>query len=104
MKASVRWVQGLAACLAAGVVSCTVPEAPRATPAPSPSCFGRPEAVEYLTVIRNRVRKQWDVPYGVDPNETRFKRVGCFDVGVRCGGWGHIVMELKVEDRRKQAG
>jgi uncharacterized repeat protein (TIGR04076 family) len=39
---------------------------------------------------------------GVDPNETRFKRVGCFDVGVRCGGWGHIVMELKVEDRQVQ--
>jgi hypothetical protein len=32
----------------------------------------------------------------------RFRRVGCFDVGVRCGGWGHIVMELKMEDRRKQ--
>ena len=39
---------------------------------------------------------------GVDPNETRLNRVGCFDVGVRCGGWGRIVMELKVEDRRKQ--
>jgi len=38
---------------------------------------------------------------GVDPNEMRFKRTGCFDVGVRCGGWGHIVMELKVEDRKK---
>jgi uncharacterized repeat protein (TIGR04076 family) len=36
---------------------------------------------------------------GVDPNEMRFKRFGCFDVGVRCGGWGHIVMELKVEER-----
>lgn len=39
---------------------------------------------------------------GVDPNGMRFRRVGCFDVGVRCGGWGHIVMELKMEDRRKQ--
>ena len=36
---------------------------------------------------------------GVDPNELRFKRTGCFDVGVQCGGWGHIVMELKVEER-----
>lgn len=36
---------------------------------------------------------------GVDPNEMRFKRVGCFDVGVRCGGWGHIVLEVKMEDR-----
>jgi len=38
---------------------------------------------------------------GVDPNEMRFKRTGCFDVGVRCGGWGHIVMELRIEDRKK---
>ena len=35
---------------------------------------------------------------GVDPNEIRFKRAGCFDVGLQCGGWGRIVLELKVED------
>lgn len=40
---------------------------------------------------------------GIDPNEMRFKRSGCFDVGVKCGGWGHIVMELKIEDRKKGA-
>ena len=38
---------------------------------------------------------------GVDPNEMRFKRIGCFDTGVKCGGWGHIVMEIRVEDRKK---
>ncbi len=38
---------------------------------------------------------------GIDPNEMRFKRTGCFDVGVKCGGWGRIVMECKVEDRTK---
>lgn len=38
---------------------------------------------------------------GVDPNEMRFKRVGCLDVGVKCGGWGHIVMELSVTDRNE---
>ncbi|MBU0496026.1 MAG: hypothetical protein KKA73_16675 [Chloroflexi bacterium] len=38
---------------------------------------------------------------GVDPNEMRFKRAGCFDVGLKCGGWGHIVMELKVEERQE---
>ena len=38
---------------------------------------------------------------GIDPNEMRFKRNGCFDVGVKCGGWGHIVMELRVEERKK---
>ena len=40
---------------------------------------------------------------GMDPNGVRFKRVGCFDVGVRCGGWGRIVMELKVEERAQTA-
>lgn len=38
---------------------------------------------------------------GVDPNEMRFKRAACFDVGLECGGWGRIVMEIKVEDRNK---
>jgi uncharacterized repeat protein (TIGR04076 family) len=38
---------------------------------------------------------------GVDPNQMRFKRAGCYDVGVHCGGWGHIVVELKIEDRKK---
>lgn len=38
---------------------------------------------------------------GIDPNEMRFKKTGCFDVGVRCGGWGHIAMELYVVDRNK---
>jgi uncharacterized repeat protein (TIGR04076 family) len=39
---------------------------------------------------------------GIDPNQMRFKRFGCVDVGVRCGGWGHIVMEVKVEDRKRE--
>ena len=30
----------------------------------------------------------------------RFNRVGCFDVGVRCGGWGRIVFEVRMEDRK----
>jgi len=38
---------------------------------------------------------------GVNPNEMRFRRTGCPDVGVRCGGWGRIVLELKVVDRRE---
>ena len=37
---------------------------------------------------------------GVDPNDMRLNRVGCFDVGIQCGGWGHIAMEVKVEDRK----
>jgi len=38
---------------------------------------------------------------GVDPNEMRFKRAGCFDVGVQCGGWGRVVLELSVIDRHE---
>ena len=36
---------------------------------------------------------------GVDPNTIRFKRTNCFDVGLQCGGWGRIVLELSVQDR-----
>ena len=36
---------------------------------------------------------------GVDPNTMRFKRTNCFDVGLQCGGWGRIVLELSVTDR-----
>ncbi len=38
---------------------------------------------------------------GVDPNEIKFCRTGCFDVGVECGGWGHIILEVKVEERQR---
>jgi uncharacterized repeat protein (TIGR04076 family) len=37
----------------------------------------------------------------VDPNEMRFKRSGCTDVGLQCGGWGRVVIEIGVEDRQK---
>jgi uncharacterized repeat protein (TIGR04076 family) len=37
---------------------------------------------------------------GVDPNDMRFKRAACVDVGVQCGGWGRIVLELRVKDRK----
>jgi uncharacterized repeat protein (TIGR04076 family) len=36
---------------------------------------------------------------GADPNEMRFRRSSCFDVGLECGGWGRIVLELSVHDR-----
>ncbi len=38
---------------------------------------------------------------GVNPNNMRFKRASCFDVGIKCGGWGQIVMELKVMERKE---
>lgn len=36
----------------------------------------------------------------VDPNEMRLNKVGCFDVGIQCGGWGHIALEITMEDRK----
>lgn len=38
---------------------------------------------------------------GVDPNEACFRRAGCFDVGVRCGGWGRVVLESQVMGREE---
>lgn len=38
---------------------------------------------------------------GIDPNELHFKRGGCFDVGVKCGGWGHVTIESKIVDRQE---
>jgi hypothetical protein len=37
----------------------------------------------------------------VNPNEMRFNRAACFDVGVQCGGFGRIVFDIKVIDREK---
>ncbi len=34
---------------------------------------------------------------GRDPNEVIFNRTGCFDVGPECGGWGHVVLEMRAE-------
>jgi uncharacterized repeat protein (TIGR04076 family) len=39
---------------------------------------------------------------GVDPNDMRFKRAGCLDVGLQCGGWGKVVVEIRVEEREVQ--
>ena len=36
--------------------------------------------------------------HDIDPDRMRFKRFGCMDVGLQCGGWGHVVLELKVQD------
>ncbi|MHA2074075.1 MAG: hypothetical protein ACXACU_00315 [Candidatus Hodarchaeales archaeon] len=36
---------------------------------------------------------------GTDPNEMRFKRVSCIDIGLKCGGWGNVLMEFNMVDR-----
>ena len=40
---------------------------------------------------------------GLDPNDILFKRGGCYDVGLECGGWGRIVLEAKVLNREEAA-
>lgn len=63
---------------------------------PKRICIYALSAVEKLIFTSNELFYA-----GVDPNEMRFKRAGCFDVGVHCGGWGHIIMEIKVEERKR---
>jgi hypothetical protein len=29
----------------------------------------------------------------------RFNRAGCLDVGLQCGGWGKVVVEISVRER-----
>jgi len=63
---------------------------------PSRICFGALATMGPLIYAADEL-----IYAGVDPNEMLFKRVGCGDVGLECGGWGHIVMEISVEDRKK---
>ena len=32
---------------------------------------------------------------GRNPNEVMFNSSGCFDTGPSCGGWGHVVVEMR---------
>ena len=38
---------------------------------------------------------------GVDPNNMKFKRASCMDVGVQCGGWGQIALEIGIQDKKE---
>lgn len=61
---------------------------------PKRICFSALNSVAPLIHVATELFNE-----GVDPNEMSFKRASCFDVGLQCGGWGNIVMELRVEDR-----
>ena len=50
-----------------------------------------------LTVLINAFFE--NLMNGRDPNEVMFNRTGCFDVGPMCGGWGHVQMEMRAEER-----
>jgi len=63
---------------------------------PSRICFGALNSMPQLIAMAQELFYA-----GVDPNEMRFKRVGCGDVGIECGGWGRVVMEIRFEERGK---
>ena len=48
-----------------------------------------------LTVLINAFFE--NLMNGRDPNEVMFNRTGCFDVGHMCGGWGHVIVEMRAE-------
>lgn len=54
-----------------------------------------------LTVLINAFFE--NLMNGRDPNEVMFNRTGCFDVGPMCGGWGHIQLEMRAEEREQGA-
>ena len=64
---------------------------------PKRICISALSAVEKLIYTSTAL-----IYAGADPNEMEFNRVGCSDVGLQCGGWGNIVMEIRVEDRKKE--
>jgi uncharacterized repeat protein (TIGR04076 family) len=37
---------------------------------------------------------------GLDPNPNLYRRVGCLDVGVQCGSWGHVAFEMYAVSRK----
>lgn len=38
---------------------------------------------------------------GVDPNKMKFKRASCIDVGLQCGGWGQVSLEISMRNKRE---
>jgi len=50
-----------------------------------------------LTVLINAFFE--NILNGRDPNEVMFTRTGCYDVGPSCGGWGHVIVEMRAELR-----
>ncbi len=50
-----------------------------------------------LTVLVNAFFE--NLMNGRDPNEVMFNKTGCFDVGPMCGGWGHVQVEMRAEER-----
>ena len=56
-------------------------------------CFLMPN----LTVLINAFFE--NLMNGRDPNEVIFNSTGCFDTGPLCGGWGHVVVRMRAEEK-----
>lgn len=60
-----------------------------AAKSPSRICLHAfPGLASAVAVIQERIIA------GLEPNPSLFKHVGCIDVGVQCGGWGHIAFDV----------
>jgi hypothetical protein len=47
--------------------------------------------MENLTILINGFFE--NMMKGQDPKEAMFNTTGCFDAGLYCGGWGHVVIQ-----------
>ena len=64
---------------------------------PKKMCLHAVSALKPLVFAANEL-----VYAGVDPNKMLFKRCGCGDVGLECGGWGRVILEISVQERNKE--
>jgi uncharacterized repeat protein (TIGR04076 family) len=39
---------------------------------------------------------------GIDPNQMKFKEVGCLDVGLKCGGIGHVGVAFSSKNQSEE--
>ena len=59
---------------------------------PDKVCFGALSPLNpYLLLVFEKIAK------GEDPTQIAFNKIHCVDVGVDNGGWGEVVLEVKVE-------
>ena len=63
---------------------------------PRKACIYVLDAVNRLIFAANEIHLA-----GIDTNEMRFKRAACFDVGPKCGGWGRVVLGVRVDERHR---
>lgn len=53
-----------------------------------------PGMARIMTLVQDRLYE------GIDPTPL-FNRASCDDIGIKCGGWGRVIIEAKIQDREK---